>query len=338
MSNAESSERYRLVESIFQRAADLPQTLRGALLDSACGSDPELRVEVEALLAHLDTAPAGFLELPAHGLGRRASADDGCPQRIGAYTIIGLLGRGGMGSMYEAEQAQPRRRVALKVIRGDAYAEDTLRRFRHEADVLGQLQHPGIARIYEFGTGQVWFHDVPTATQPFFAMELVSGAPLAKFATARRLDRRAILELMARVCDAVHHAHQKGVIHRDLKPSNIIVDEEGQPKVLDFGVARITRADAHTTSEHTSAGQLLGTIPYMSPEQLAGAAHVADTRSDVYALGVVAYELLAGRLPYDVAGLPAAQAIGVRAEQDARPAGAVRRELRGDVEVILGKA
>jgi tetratricopeptide (TPR) repeat protein len=220
------------------------------------------------------------------------------------------------------------------VVRLDALSDATLRRFRHEAEVLGQLLHPGIAQIYEFGLGEAWFSGVPTPAQPYFAMELVSGAPLVEFAATAQLDVREALELLARVCDAVQHAHQKGVIHRDLKPSNILVGAEGQPKVLDFGVARLAGTGS---AEQTRAGQLIGTIPYMSPEQLAGAGQ-ADTRSDVFALGVIGYELLTGALPFAVEDLPLPQAIRIMAEQDARPAGAARSALRGEVQSLLAKA
>lgn len=336
MRTAGSSDRYRLVESVYQRAADVPREHRAAFLQTACGGDDQLRAEVESLLSHLEAAPARYLETPVHDLA--ACVDAGpLPQRIGGYSVVGLLGRGGMGTVYEAEQARPRRRVALKMIRRDALSDDALRRFRHEADALGQLRHPGIAQIYEFGVGDVWFGDVATHQQLFFAMELVAGVSLADYAARHRLDRPTLLELIARVCDAVHHAHQKGVIHRDLKPSNIVVDERGQPKVLDFGVARMTRTNDQTLTNHTSPGALLGTLPYMSPEQFSGAGHAADTRSDVYALGVMAYEVLTGRLPFDVAGLPPAAAIKVLAETDARRAGLVRPDLRGDVESILAK-
>ena len=213
-----------------------------------------------------------------------------------------------MGTVYEAEQDRPRRKVALKVIRPGLASPQLLRRFELEAQVLGRLQHPGIAHIYEAGMA-----DAGYGPQPFFAMELVPGRPLTEFAEAEQLGTRERLKLMARVCDAVQHAHQKGVIHRDLKPGNILVDGQGQPKILDFGVARATDADLAVTTLQTDIGQLVGTIPYMSPEQIEADPSQLDTRSDVYALGVITYELLAGRLPGYLYGRP------VRTRQFCRP-------------------
>lgn len=338
MARPDSSNRYQVIEGLYQEAIDLPREARGGFLAVRCGDDDDLRNEVMALLRHFEAAPPDFLQSAAHDLDARLAGLQRPPQRIGAYEVVGVLGRGGMGTVYEAQQSQPSRRVALKVVRADGLDEGALRRFRHEAELLGQLEHPGIARLYEFGLGQVWHDGVPGHAQPYFAMELVRGSPLNAYVTDRRLDRTAAVELLIRVCAAVHHAHQKGIIHRDLKPSNVVVGDDGQPKVLDFGVARALQPATDTLTAQTAQGQLVGTLLYMSPEQLSGLALLADTRSDVYSLGVVAYEMLTGRLPFDIAGLPAPQAIRVLAERDPHPAGAHRRELRGDLEAILGKA
>ncbi|MFN0244376.1 MAG: tetratricopeptide repeat protein [Planctomycetota bacterium] len=253
---------------------------------------------------------------------------------FGEYRVIALLGEGVMGAVYEAEQKHPRRHVALKVIRPGLASSELLRRFEHEAAVLARLQHPGIAQIHEAGT-----FDVPGGgVQPYFAMELVRGAPLTRYASDRALDTRARLELMVKICDAVQHAHQRGIIHRDLKPANILVDELGQPKILDFGVARLTDSDVQTTTMHTDVGQIIGTLPYMSPEQASGRPDELDTRSDVYALGVVCYELLAGRLPYDLHKQLLHEAVRIIREEEPSRLSSVNRSLRGDVETIVGKA
>jgi tetratricopeptide (TPR) repeat protein len=208
-----------------------------------------------------------------------------------------------------------------------------LRRFEHEGMLLGRLKHPGIAQIYEAGTVET-----DQGPLPFLAMELVTGVPLHRHAEDHGLGLRDRLELFAKVCDAVQHAHQRGVIHRDLKPANILVDESGQPKLLDFGIARATDGDLKATTLNTGAGQLLGTVPYMSPEQVAGDPRELDTRSDVYALGVVLYELVTGRLPYDLATASMPEAARIVREQDpVRPA-LLGREFRGDLEAILLKA
>ncbi len=254
-------------------------------------------------------------------------------QLIGRYKVVRVLGEGGMGTVFLAEQDKPTRLVALKVIRPGVASANLLRRFEHEAQVLGRFQHPGIAQIYEAGTA-----DTGEGAQPYFVMEYVRGRSLMEYAQASQLGTRQRLELLAKICDAVQHAHQKGIIHRDLKPSNILVTEEGQPKILDFGVARATDADIQATTIQTDVGQLVGTIPYMSPEQAGGDVTELDTRSDVYALGVLGYELLAGRLPYDLKKKMIHEAVRVIREDDPTPLSSIDRVFRGDVETIIAKA
>ncbi len=255
------------------------------------------------------------------------------PRFVGRYRLIRPLGEGGMGVVYEAEQAHPQRRVALKMIRPGVSGEGALRRFEFEAEILGRLHHPGIAQIYEAGTT-----DLGLGPQPFFALELVTGRPLTEHADRAGWGLRQRVHALAQVCDAVQHAHQKGVIHRDLKPSNILVDEQGAPKVLDFGVARVTGDDVRPTAARTRAGQLIGTLPYMSPEQVSGGAEGVDTRSDVYALGVILFELLVRRLPHDLDQRTPADALRLICSADAPRLGASDRTLRGDLETIVAKA
>jgi len=298
-------------KEIFFAAQELAGEERARHLDEACGGDAGLRAEVERLL-HADEKAGALLESP----------------EIAGYRVVRLLGRGGMGDVYEAEQEAPRRPVALKIVRTAVLDESLARRFEFEAESLGRLNHPGIARIHEAGL---------SGAQPYFAMELVEGEVLTRHADRRGLDARARLALVARICEAVEHAHQRGVIHRDLKPANILVDADGQPKLLDFGIAKLAGREARA-SLATLPGQLLGTIPYMSPEQVSGDPAAVDLRADVYALGVIAYELLAGELPIDTEGRVITDAIeAVRRDEPAR-LGTVDGRLRGDVETIVGKA
>ena len=253
------------------------------------------------------------------------------PASIGRYRILRLLGEGGMGAVYEAEQEQPRRRVALKVIKAAWAGPGLLHRFELESQTLGRLHHPGIAQIYEAGAAES-----ATGTQPYFAMELIHGQPLCRFAETMKLDLRQRLALMRQICDAVQHAHERGVIHRDLKPANILVDERGQAKILDFGLARVTDSDVEATRQ-TDIGQILGTLPYMSPEQVTGDSAAIDERSDVYSLGVVFYELLAGQLPYRISR-QLHEAVQTIQQSDPGRLSSINRLYRGDIETITAKA
>jgi WD40 repeat protein len=324
---AEPSPRH--VEELFDQAIDLDPARRAAFLDEQCGDDADLRAAVEEFL-RLDVQAQEAETLLRSPLSGLRPPEVTPPQpAVGRYRILGLVGQGGMASVYEAEQDRPNRRVALKVIRPGLLSPALLKRFEQEVEILGRLGHPGIAQIYEAGIAE--------DGQPFFAMEFVRGLPLDEYARSRSLTVRDRLSLMARVCDAVQHAHDQGVIHRDLKPGNILVDETGQPKVLDFGVARATDADLLTGAGLTQTGQLLGTPSYMSPEQLAADSAAIDQRADVYALGVILFELLAHRLPSQVVNRPLAEVARLIVEEDAPRLGSINPELRGDVETIVAK-
>ncbi len=335
-------------EALFQAALDLPEDERSCFLDRECGDDDALLSEVNTLLRHFNEASDSFLSTPIRPDYTEIDPNDAMPERIGHYRLIRRIGEGGMGVVFEARQESPDRSVALKLIRPGWATSHLLRRFQYEAQVLGQLRHPGIATIYEAGT--VPARDGPLAAgQPFFAMEYIRGRPLDVYADEKRLEIRQRLELIARVCDAVQHAHFRGVIHRDLKPGNVLVVSEegdgeagtpklGQPKVLDFGVARATDADVQTVTMGTDQGMLVGTVPYMSPEQLSGDAQQIDARCDVYALGVMLYQLLTARLPFDVNGVSLAEAARIIRDEEAVPLGAVDRSLRGEVETIVSRA
>src|SRR5262245_22142553 len=319
----------RRVEELFDQAIDLDPARRAAFLDEQCGGDADLRAAVEEFLRLDGQAQEAETLLRSPLSGLRPPAVATAHPAVGRYRVLRLVGEGGMGSVYEAEQDRPNRCVALKVIRPGLLSPALLKRFEQEVEILGRLGHPGIAQIYEAGIAE--------DGQPFFAMEFVRGLPLDEYARSRSMTVADRLSLVARVCDAVQHAHDQGVIHRDLKPSNILVDETGQPKVLDFGVARATDADLLTGGALTQTGQLLGTPSYMSPEQLASGSAI-DHRADVYALGVMLFELLAHRLPSQVADRPLAEAARMIVEQDPPRLGSINPELRGDVETIVAKA
>jgi serine/threonine protein kinase len=246
------------------------------------------------------------------------------PDRIGKYRILSEIGSGGMGTVYLAEQDQPRRPVALKVMRPGVTSASALRRFEIESQLLARLQHPAIAQVYESGThapdaGSPGGEAADAQSTPYFAMEYVRGArTLTAYANENMLDPRDRVGLFLQVCRGVAHGHERGVIHRDLKPANILVDESGQPKIIDFGVARCTDSDAAATTMLTEPGQIIGTIQYMSPEQLSGISSRLDGRTDIYSLGVVLFELMCRRLPYDVDRQALGEAVRVVQEQEPR--------------------
>ena len=224
-----------------------------------------------------------------------------------------LIGEGGMGRVYEALQTNPARTVAVKVIRTSSPGNAAQQRFRREADALARLRHPGIAQIFTAGCHRIGIVDVP-----YYVMEFIPGAEsLVQACERRRLPLRSRLELLLEVCEAVAHGHAEGIVHRDLKPGNILVDTEGRPKIIDFGVARMDGAEADD-GPRTATGQFIGTRPYMAPEQFMEHRATIDARTDVYALGVVMHELLCGRLPYDVAGKSLVET--ARIVQETRPA------------------
>lgn len=347
---------HRQLVDIFLAVCDLDPAQRAERLDELCGEHHDIRSEVEALLAR-DAKASDFLAAPA--LDRPVADllpdqlqiavnpvsekdDDVSPtlaigrrfgERLSGFTILRVLGEGAMGLVFLAEQHHPKRTVAVKLIRPGIATRKMVARFEHEMVILGRLQHTGIAQIFEAGTA-----DAGDGAQPYFVMEYVLGQTLLEFADENQLGTRERLALMVKICDAVEHAHQKGVVHRDLKPDNILVTEDGQPKILDFGVARVTDSDIQTTTLRTDLGQLIGTVPYMSPEQARGDSRELDTRSDVYALGVLVFELLSGRLPHDLKGRKIHEAIRIILDDDPMRLSACNRTLRGDVETIVAKA
>lgn len=288
-------ERWRRIDELFRTVADRPPADRGAYLTRVCGDDEELRCEVLELLAH--ETPDSFLNDPIkHATLALAGerADEWLGQPIGPYRLTRLVGRGGMGAVYEAvrDDNQFEQRAALKLIRRGMDSDFVRDRFLHERRILAALEHPHIARLFDGGTTE--------GGLPYFVMEFVEGEAITDYCRRRELPLDAKIKLFRDVCSAVQHAHQKLVVHRDLKPSNILVTEDGTPKLLDFGVAKLLTPDSHPDSHEaitrTETALRLMTPEYASPEQARGGQ--ITTATDVYSLGVVLYELLTGRRPY----------------------------------------
>jgi tRNA A-37 threonylcarbamoyl transferase component Bud32 len=285
-------------EAVFYAALKLKsQAERNAYIKAACGNDINLLNRVEALLKAHDVQDS-FLEAPA--IGPDATLDEspsieGPGTKIGRYELLELIGEGGMGLVYLAEQREPvKRRVALKIVKLGMDTKQVVARFEAERQTLAVLDHPNIAHVFDAGATE--------AGRPYFVMEYVKGMSITKFSDRQKLNVEERLELFRQACEGVHHAHQKGIIHRDIKPSNILVSLHGDkavPKIIDFGIAKAITQPLTEKTSYTEQGQLLGTPEYMSPEQAEMTYQNVDTRSDIYSLGVVLYELLAGLPPFD---------------------------------------
>ena len=299
MPDRPSSEKSIFLEAVEKTSA----AERARYLDQACADDRELRARVEALLeAH--ARPQRLLDAPAAPApGLAGTIDQPMTERpgtmIGPYKLMEQIGEGGMGLVFVAEQQQPvRRRVALKVIKPGMDTREVIARFEAERQALALMDHPNIARVLDAGaTG---------SGRPYFVMELVKGVPITQYCDDNRLTPRQRLELFATVCQAVQHAHQKGIIHLDIKPSNVLVSShDGTPvvKVIDFGVAKAVGQQLTERTIYTALAQMVGTPLYMSPEQAGMSSLDIDTRTDIYSLGVLLYELLTGTTPFDKARL-----------------------------------
>ncbi|MEM7629884.1 MAG: serine/threonine-protein kinase [Planctomycetota bacterium] len=306
--------------AIFFRVVAVAAPERDQTLATLCAGDVALAGRVREMVSRADEA----LTLDPSAQAAEATATEAAPapaggthawlgegQQIGRYTLERAIARGGMGEVWIARQDRPSRRVALKLVRGDRVSESYLRRLAYEAEVLGRLRHPGIAQVYDAGVAEV-----AGERHPFVAMELVEGRGLdehlvvhAELAVAERV------RMLIAIAEAVHHAHQRGVVHRDLKPANVLVDTGGRVKVVDFGVSVASDAGLVRVFEFADASGVIGTVPYMAPEQASGEA--ASAATDVHALGLLLHEMLTGALPYDVRGVPVSAAL--RAIREARP-------------------
>src|SRR5215470_5012884 len=283
-------ERWRRIEELFRTAVDRPAVERDLYLTRVCSGDEELRREVLSLIAR-DTSE-DFIQEPIASAALSFTVepkDDLTEERIGPYRVTRLIGRGGMGAVYEAERdaEQFQQQVAIKIIKRGMDTDFVRDRFLLERQILASLDHPHIARLFDGGVTQDGL--------PYFVMEFVAGEPITTYCRRRRLSVNKKLQLFRKVCSAVQHAHQKLVIHRDLKPSNILIAEDGAPKLLDFGIAKLLSPDVSQSHTRTEAALRLMTPEYASPEQARGQA--VATTTDVYSLGVVLYELLTERRP-----------------------------------------
>jgi eukaryotic-like serine/threonine-protein kinase len=290
-------------ETIFHDARALEAEARGPYLDEACGGDHVLRARVEALLA-ADADAGSFLRTvpgsdPDATIEAGATPDERVGQMIGPFKLLEKIGEGGFGSVWAAEQREPvKRRVALKIIKLGMDTKQVIARFEAERQALAMMDHPNIAKVFDAGSTETG--------RPYFVMELVKGMPILEYCDREKLDTKGRLDLFTKVCHAIQHAHQKGIIHRDIKPGNVLVtlhDGVPVPKVIDFGIAKATNAELTEKTIYTQHHQMIGTPAYMSPEQAEMSGLDIDTRSDIYSLGVLLYELLTGTTPFDTQSL-----------------------------------
>ncbi|MEM7311220.1 MAG: protein kinase [Planctomycetota bacterium] len=327
----------RSIQELFARALRAAPDERERLL--AAAPSPAVRGEVEELLAHAERAehPLDDWTVDSERLRSALNASlgpwpDPPPEAIGDYRVRALLGAGSMSTVFLATGPDGEE-VAVKVPKPWLLAGEASRRFEQEIELLGRLDHPFIVRLLDAGRAEL-----ASGEHPYLVLERVRGRPLDAWREEDHPTRAERLKLFLGICEGVAHAHQKGVIHRDLKPGNVLVDEAGRPRVVDFGVARATGHDERTASLLTSIGQLVGTLEYMSPEQAAGRPEDVDTRADVYALGVLLFELLTGRRPIDFQGEPLAECLRRIAEREPERLSRYDRTLAGDLETIVGKA
>lgn len=314
---------------VVSQVLDVLPDQRFQLAESLCNGNAERLSRVLHLLG-LEQAAKSFLERPLLDLADGGEAAPG--RRIGDYTLVKLIGAGGSALVYEAIEDGSTDRFALKTLQPHAASRTALRRLEREAECLGKLDHPGIARVYRYETAT----PEDETSWPYLVLELVEGKDILAHCLFANLGLADKLRLVRRVCDSVEHAHQRGIIHRDLKPANILINASGQPKVLDFGIACSVENDDFR-STFTRSGDVLGTIQYMSPEQMLGEQDAISTRSDVYSLGVLIYRLMTGQFPYVMKGTVAAAAETLRTIEPIPPRKQNPR-INSDLEAIVLKA
>jgi len=325
---------------LFEEIVVLPAEERRERLAELRAMDEELHRAVSRFLTR-DREAARHITPPSPGDLIVALEGDsllGSPSRLGPFTLQRVISVGGMGVVWLARQDQPEREVAIKLMRRGFDSENALRRFRYESEILGRLNHDGIARIFEAGIHVGSPDRASTEGTPWFAMEYIEGAlPLTEFAERAKLAIDARVRLFLEACSAVHYGHQRGVIHRDLKPANLLVGLEEKLKVIDFGASHLQEGLEDLTAPITEPGQLLGTLRYMSPEQLSGEPGLASVQSDVYALGVVLYELLCRRAPFELSGHLASDILRVLRDEPPVLPRAANPRLSADLEAVILK-
>ncbi len=298
-------DEWEQIKELTASALELPAAERDGFIREHCEPGSAVEKAVREMLASEDDTGDVLLGDIDFVVGAAPLPVATGTTEFDGFRIERLIARGGTSDVYLAHQSHPERPVAIKVFRAGLGSDRQAERFRSEVRILAKLDHPNIASIFSAG-----FSDkVAPVPLPYLAMEYVEGQTLTEYVRSRGLSQGDRLELMAKVCSAVHGAHQRGVIHRDLKPANVLVRTDGEPKVLDFGIARLVTADGGSSRSHTMTGELMGTLAYMSPEQLRADHDAIDIRTDVYALGVILYELLAGKPAFDVSALPIPEAI-----------------------------
>ncbi|MHC4092587.1 MAG: serine/threonine protein kinase, partial [Planctomycetota bacterium] len=295
-----TTDRFREIEEVFHKARALEPADRASFLDGACGDNLDLRTEVESLLAHSNGGTARLKLRPEQDTQHtkivdRGPLSEGPGTRIGPYKILQQIGEGGFGVVYMAEQREPvQRRVGLKIIKLGMDTKQVIARFEAERQALAMMDHPNIARVLDAGATQTG--------RPYFVMELVKGVRITEYCDHNKLSTKDRLDLFLGICNAVQHAHQKGIIHRDIKPSNVLVtlhDTRAVPKVIDFGIAKATSRQLTEKTLFTEFRYFIGTPEYMSPDQAEISGLDVDTRTDIYSLGVLLYQLLTGTTPFD---------------------------------------